>query len=65
MTSSEVARITGLSMQRIRQAAVELGVGKVATAYNWSEDDVEALKARIGKRGKHKGIREMDKTSSG
>ena len=52
-------------MQRIRQAAVELGVGKVATAYNWSKDDVEALKARIGKRGKHKGIRDMDKTSSG
>ena len=54
MTSTEVSKITGLSMQRVRQAALELGVQKISSIYWWSDEDLEALKARIGKRGRKK-----------
>ncbi len=51
-TSSEVAILTGLSEQRVRQAAKTLGVRKISTIYCWDEKDIEALRSRMGKRGR-------------
>lgn len=52
MTSSEVAKLLGLSLRRVTQGGKALGVRMYGHQYWWEEDEVMALKARMGKRGR-------------
>ena len=51
MTSREVAELLGLSEQRVRQAAPKYAE-KLGRNYWWTDEAVEALRARIGKAGR-------------
>lgn len=50
MTSEEVAKLTGLSSSRVRQAAPKYAE-KHGKFWWWSEEGVVQLKERIGQRG--------------
>lgn len=51
MTSGEVARLLGLSEQRVRQAAPKYAK-KQGRNYWWTEKAIEALRERMGKTGR-------------
>lgn len=50
--TQQVAELTGLSKNRCLQFARVNGVLKIGQSYVWSDEDIEALRARIGARGK-------------
>lgn len=50
-TTMEVARMLGLSRERVGKAGLEYGVKKFGKSYMWEEADVERLKSRMGKVG--------------
>lgn len=49
MSAGEVSKRTGLSMRRVRQAAVSYGVLKVANSYLWTEEEVRRLEKGMRK----------------
>lgn len=51
MTSGEVAKMLGLSEQRVRQAAPKYAK-KQGRNYWWTEKAIESLRERMGKTGR-------------
>lgn len=54
MTSGEVAKLLGLSEQRVRQAAPKYAK-KQGRNYWWTEKAIESLRERMGKTGRPAG----------
>lgn len=50
-SSTEIARQSGMSHERVTQFARSHGVQKVGMQFVWTEDDEKAFLERIGKRG--------------
>lgn len=57
MTSGEVAKMLGLSEQRVRQAAPKYAK-KQGRNYWWTEKAIESLRERMGKTGRPSGAAE-------
>jgi len=53
-TTTEVAKLLGLSRRRVQQAAVSLGVEKLGRDYVLTDADIKRVRERIGKQGKAK-----------
>lgn len=51
MITSEVVAKTGLSPSRVRQAALAMGVVKRGRDYDWTDEQVEELMERKGRKG--------------
>lgn len=50
-SSADVQKETGLSRERINQVGRQIGVMKIAQTYVWTDEQIEYLKTRTGKRG--------------
>ncbi|HQM83892.1 MAG TPA: hypothetical protein PLD55_04330 [bacterium] len=56
-TTKEVAKLLKLAIPTVIRHAQNLGVKKFGANYVFSEEDIEKVRARIGKVGRPKGVK--------